>query len=1185
MGNNLKTYAYSVNLRSGLKTVQQALDRLTFELRGEPVVTKDVIITVGRGVYPGFSLERGTLMPFLGTGHQVVIRAGGSYFPIIDGAHSPRGVHIGADIDSANPNLEIRGLRFQKFSVGVRYTNNSHNPIVRDCIVSNNKNVGILVEQCSNTILSNNVVINGDFGIVTRLCKNIALLHNTVLMNGETGQGEAAVWAQLANDYGGGQTDTGQLHILGNIFWNMTKNPTLVFFKEDLEEGRVISNFNDFVRTGDTLIAIEKKNSLPNVPRDPYKVFGLKAWKSLGFLNPNKSPLDGKSISQDPKFLQVLKGRGKTNGLYIDLSLLPISPVLGIVPSFHFSPPLAAAWLPTYVDAVEILGKDILGNARLTDGTAAGANEKRSNSGYFGQDIFLTPRNLNPNKDCDADPLRDLIYKRLDLWFPQLRVGFFSSHEREYYLYSQKHCRHLGECAVTEFRLPARIITDRPVKLSVAGENIKDPRYIDIRGDMAILYHFDLDIQDGTEEFEIQCWIRRWNATTLAFFYLPVHYRFKINEGRTRYLIPPDYESSGPVVITDDASSMPDNEVLSHREFTVKWDDEEQRAEILLLNNTNKLVNGQFDKELGDTISTPYAWSASGAFIKDGMFFSGFNSVMGDKVCKVEPTGYLGQIVPMTSGNFSLSWHSIATDVGAFAPVTVGNTGLFYQVTLYDASYDPLGVVFSGAFSTTGEWTRNYITFGKEDPNIDQTARVGYDLINRGNHPGVPEVCAYADVSFHNSTEVELGQSRDLWIDAIQYEETPRPTMYHRKVRFHELTVEYETSDSEQFIDTRQALAPVRNKMSQGFLYIPEIPAAMYGGPQEAIVTTLYEKRWADGRKQVLPWARLTGKDKLRHKQIFNTVPEPPKPRIELSNTTFFPFEIAVIPDTIIARQGDRNGVGLEITCFNDNGNPYSLGKVYTKIKEPLGRFPGWLHKRFLGANEQMGSEIFTLLDSAGSLQILWVPPDGRSVMYVGSAPNRPLGGSDDALSFIETNYRVNDDFHGNVIVLDNHLQPMPTRATQANRNIYKPSYEKNKAIVTVKYPITPGSVRVQVDGDLLTETFVDSPNSDQFYVNYVDSLVILRGRPEKVDVEYLPTYACVNPGDPYNILFYHDQVFGNYTGPITVGYDAQIDLDISVAHPAPKSAADTAQKKITLIAQNHLVASNRHVNPLSAEY
>ncbi|MHA2062791.1 MAG: NosD domain-containing protein [Candidatus Thorarchaeota archaeon] len=1139
-------------------------------------IDSDIVINVNSGIYPGFKIPRSSLLPLLGTGRQLIIRSNGNFFPVVDGGFSPTGVHVGADVESANPNVVLQGLRMQNFSVGIRATNNSHNITVKRCIVSNNTNAGILVEQCTNTQLINNVVTNGDYGIVTRLCKNIALIHNTVLLNGTVGSSEAAIWAQLANNYGGGTTDTGKLYMLGNVAWNMAGN-TLILFQEDLEEQAVVSNFNDWVRSGDNLIGIEKKGYVPTTPRKRRPVVTLKEWKSQGITsNPDSSPLDSKSISQDPKFLQPIRGRNKKNGVYVDLSLMPVSPVLGIVPSFYFNTTAANTWLPSYVDPSD-LSTDILNNARLTAGTAAGANEKRSNSGYFGQDIFINPRDLNPRKDCDVDPLRDLIFKSLDLWFPKLTPGFFSSHEREYYLYARKNCRRLGECAVTSFRLPARVVPDRPVKVSVAGENIEDPRYIDIRGDVVLLYHFDLDIQDRTEEFELQCWIRKWDNTTDGFTYFPTHYRFKIYEGTTRYLIPPDYVSKGPVVITDDTSAPTDAEELSNREFRVQWDKEEQRAEVLFANHTNGLLNPQFGQVYGAGEATPYGWAATNSTVFTGAFFGTHRPVMGDNMCKVSASGSISQIVPITSGNYAFSWHAMATSGNSSVNLPNGTGDFLYEVRFYDADYDDTAYYVSGSYRTQEEWIRPYITFGGPDPNENKTVVINHPLSGVANHSFVPEIAAFADLRLINPG------NDTLWVDATQFEQETKPTPYHQLPSLVDSTIEYETSDSEEFTDYRQSLSPIRNIFSQGFLYIPEIPAAMYGGPRIDLITTLYDYKWQDGRTRILPWARLTGKDKLRHKSVFNTVPEPPKPRIEVSHPTYVPFDIRVIPDEIVARQGNKNGVGLQAHCVNEEGNPFSLGNFFARLTEPQGRFPGWLHKKFFGAKEQLGFEVITQLDSAGAAQMLWVPPDEKTVMFVGDAPKRPRGGiEEDAISSVEVNYRAHIDFHGNVIVLDGNYNPLPTTDTSTNTNVYKPSYSQNRSIVRLKYPPTPGTVRVILGGKFLTETFVDTPDSDQFFVDHGGSQIILRGRVDAVTVEYRPSYVFINTSNPYRIQFYHDQVFGTYTGPVVIGYDAVLTLTMYVGFPTTSEFTTTS---VPLIAQNYLTSQERHINSLSAEY
>ncbi len=292
--------------------------------------------------------------------------------------------------------------------------------------------------------------------------------------------------------------------------------------------------------------------------------------------------------------------------------------------------------------------------------------------------------------------------------------------------------------------------------------------------------------------------------------------------------------------------------------------------------------------------------------------------------------------------------------------------------------------------------------------------------------------------------------------------------------------------------------------------------------------------------------------------------------------------DATVVINEIIARQNDKAGEGVHITCLNENGNPFALGNYFLRIKEPLGRFPGWLHKKHFGAKEVLGSEVLGKLDSGGSTHLLWIPPDGRSVGYVGNVPKRPQGATGDVVSSVEVNYRINFDYHGNVIALDDEFNPLTSVSASPNKNTYRPRFVKDLSIVDLKYPPEPGSVVVNIDGKYLTETIIDSPNTDQFFVDHTSSQILLRGRPATAIVEYRPQYVFVNTANPYRIQFYHDQVFGDYTGPLTIGYDALIDLDVHIGFP---NTEDFLTKRIALVAQNYLTSRDRHINLLSAEY
>jgi hypothetical protein len=904
-------------------------------------------------------------------------------------------------------------------------------------------------------------------------------------------------------------------------------------------------------------------------------VKSLAEWKGLNILgNPDGSILDNRSISQDPKFVQTVKSKTKQNGLYIDLTVLSVSPVLGLVPSFYSDTAAAVMWLPTFVDSA-ILSKDILKNDRMRVGTAAGCNDKRSNAGYFGQDVFVTPRDLLASKSCDSDPIKDLIYKKLDLWAPSIAKGYFNSNEREYYLYAKKVCRYIGECAVSFFELPGVVVDTRPIKIVVSGKHIADPRYIDIRGNKLVLYHYDLDIQDGTEEIEIEASIRKWEDE--GFYYSPAIYRFKINEGTTRFFLPPDYVSDGPVVITDDRSTGTDLDELSHREFKLVWDPDEQRTEIIFANYTNLLVNSQFDKFFGTEYVRPYGWQAEHAKVFQGDIAK-YPALIGDYVCEINPYGHIAQMVSINQDNHSLSWYTKLIGAAPNNNPNVAGTTFSgqYSLALYDHYYNSLGLTLSGEWllNKGADWVRNYVTIGS-GLHPSKVPVVRYTNNYLGTLTNIPEESTYALVKFYNPQP-----DVNILVTATQYEKTSRPSLYHRRFRFSELTIEYETSKEANFIDVRQIISPVRNTFSQGFIHIPELPAGIYDGPINNIVTTLNEVRWPYGRMYVMPWARLTGKDKLRHKVIFNSVPEKHKQIIQPAHVTHWPNEIKVLPTTIVARQGDKQGVGFQVSCVATDGNPYALGRFIISVNEPMSRFPGWLVKKFYGLNEQLTQLVAGKFENAGNTALFWIPPDDLSIGHLGFVPSKKAMNSRQITS-VELNYRADPATHGNAIILDQNGNRLNTIGYPVTTE-YRPTYSQNFSSITLNYPPVPGTVRVLFGGIYLTETQLSSPNSDQFFVDYQSARILLKGRVDSVVVEYVPSYVFVNSANPYRLQFYHDELFGSYTGSLTIGYDALVDLTIAVFYP---DNTTSISKKITITAQNHLISNYRYLNQSSLEY
>lgn len=1149
------TYNYSITSDGPVTSIQEAINKINSELITSPEITSDIVINVGDGAYPGFSIPNGMLFPLLNSVYKLKIQSAGKFFPILDFNLGSQDQSAGIDIGSGNPNIVIEGLRIQYFPVGIRAGLNSHFLTVKKCIISNNRNVGILASELDEFQAIQNIVLNGDYGIVAHLCKNIAVLFNTVFQNGaiasQKGKSISAVWLELALDYGAGTTDTGQAHLIGNILWNLCGS-CLTLFHDDVERSAIISNYNDIVSTeNQKYIVLEDRTFYRGSGSRPrLQISNLNSWKNTGH--------DLDSISADPKFISPIRIRSDRNGYSLDLNLLPVSPVLGKAPSFHVDSSSAATWLPSYVDTQD-LSKDILGNNRLFSNTALGANEKPSAVGFYGQDILSNPLDLNLLKNCEVDPLIDIVSNNLDIWFPSIAPGYFYSNEREYYLYSQKECKTLGQLATTIFRLPSRVAIHLPMTLKINGKESKD---FDIFYDDLYVQHKDSEVITLEEEIDFQCWISKWNNN--GFSYQKATYIFKFSQGKTKYYLNKEFKPGGPVVITDDSSALTDKDYIANREFTLKFDELEQKTELIFANNTNQIFNGQFDYAVD---SAPYMWGSSGSSVIEPP--NPIFPVAGTNVCSIAQSGYIKQLVKYTTGASTLSFH-LATE---------GQTVFNYNFHCYDAYNEDLGFVITGSIIPSNNWERHAIIFGTSG---DLKPHLISSTIKSNKYYYIPEETEYIDIKFSNTAnELTLNP---VYIDAVQYEFGPRASTYHRKPFLNELTVEYEIGEG-NFIDKRQAMAPIRNYMTDGFLYIEDIPAKIYGGPEDNSITTLHEWRWQEGRKNIIPWSRTKGKDKLlyRPNSLFNTSPIPKQEMILPVSVIKEINEIDIIPSTPIIRQGDSNGIAITINANDSVNNPLALATYKAHITDNNLNYPGLLFKSFFGMKEQLGISVYGTLDNAGISNFIWIPPDRESSLIVTKIP-KPIGTSslNDRLCFIKTKYPVSLDNNGNVIILDSEGTRIETSGDYINiTKVLVRAGEYSK--VNLDYPITFGSVSVVINNQRLVETVVSTPESDQFYVDYENGLIIVKSKEKIIEVQYKPYYIIINKGDPYWLGVYFDKVFSNYVigDSITIGYDYTIPLSITITNPATSTPKTQV---FELIAQNCLLSENQVINSIALE-
>lgn len=1145
------TYNYSVTSDGPTYTVQEALNKIASELTEG--IEQDIIVNVGDGVYPGFAIPDNLLSSLSGGVHRLVIKSAGKFFPIIDFNRSTD-ANVGIDIGSNNPNVTISGFRIQFFPVGVRASLNSHYPIVKNCVVSNNRNVGILIEQCNQAQVIQNTVVNGDYGIVTRLCKSAAIVHNTVFQNGsiatQKGKSESSLWASLAMDYGGGLSDSGTLHIIGNILWNVSGRAITLFYDDIERSGAIVSNYNDIVQ-GDSaeLISIEDRRFYRGAgSRNRRTISSLSSWKTLGF--------DANSISMDPKFIAPIRIRSDRNGYAIDLNLLTVSPVLGVVPSFFVNAAATATWLPSYLDTADI-SKDIIGQPRVQSGTAIGTNDKATNFGFYGQDIFTDPLDVNITKNCSVDPINDIINYKLDLWFPKLQKGYFYSNEREYYLYARKRCSYLSELAVIKFRLPSRVASAMDHAVSIKGEEISS---YDIVSDDLYLYSTTDKILNLNEEVTIDYYSSLWSNG--GFSYQNTTAIFKIKDGEIRYFLPDEYTEGSPIVITDDMTAPTDSDYTTNREYSVVLDPVEQKNEIVFANDSNKLLNSQFDYS-ADTL--PMFWESTGAYVVPGE--TPYYTVAGSNYCRIDTSGYISQVVPYEQPHV-FSIHSRS------------NSGsLTWSVRAYNHMRYDIGYVTGGDINLTSDWNRYHCVLGLTGQTISgyipdkpyPTANVGFIYI--------PEETRYLDLRIEST-------GQPVYVDAIQYEEGQYPTLYHRKCLLDELTVEYETTGDSHYIDSKQAISPIRNYSTDGFLYIPEIPAAVYAGPYTPSITTLHEYKWPQGRIAILPWARTKGKDKLSYRpnKRFNTLPML-KPEIITPVLKSQSIDlIDVSPSEIVCRQDDINGVGFSIKATDELGNPFSLARTVCSISDPYKNFPGYLFKRTYGLKEQLQQTIYSNLDNAGILNLIWIPPAKEDGALVTVVP-KPISISNNTsrLCYFRTRYPVSLTNYGNISIFDTNGTKLPTKSLEYITANYIASANNDVSQIKLEYPISYGSVNVTVDGVLYSESSTSQIETGQYFVNYEDATITVKGRVAIVNVSYLPQYVFVSQSDPYKILVYYDHVFGSLEqgDTIFVDYDYSVALTVSVEDTTVRQYVS---KTFELISQNSMLSDTTAVNSMGAE-
>jgi len=1182
--------AYYVGANQPYATVNQAINTIWTALtNGDYVLPPSTapdggninIIIKGSGKFPGFRLPDNMTQPLRTAGRYLVIKRqeyteNGTLIndslpvitPYADGASELplEDRIIGIDIGSNNPNVKIIGLRVQGFIIGISASFNCHGLYLDRNFITNCLNTQVYLHDLEGAYLTNNLIVGGEYGVVAVHVRKLRFYHNTIFLDGLTalsGSTKAGIILQGERFYGLADNNS-VIYCLGNLVYTIGC-PAAIFYDEDLKNNRLASDYNNFY-SQTAVVQLRQDNA--TLPQDTDQIIkknytSLTHWKDAGPLASSNLKVDQHSISVHPVFIQNISLLSNTSSSVINLGSIDNSPLLQQVPAWYHTED--SFYIPTDFNS-QTIATDSLLNTRQQPLTAIGANDKQSINGFFGQDIFTSPLQIDPSKKCDLDPLQVISAQELAMSYPAINAGYFWSHERPFYLYGKKGAVNLGYLARTTFNLPGTIDLSKPVTIMVRGKEIPDEGW-DVVGKQLTLYHKDYGVTSYEDEIMITCSIKQWYDA--GFTSESAYYVFKIKDGKTRFTLPSEYQPGAPVVITDDRIAFTNPNDIVRREFFVDFDSELNETQIRFGGNDNLFENSDFT--YSQSGKTPKYWiSKIQPAIGQQSVFMLWNqySYYGDKAVGIRmnnsPGYIISQQIPVhNDDSLCLSWHATIPDdlTGVTGKPITQATG-YYIITQFDNYDEELPAKISGQFVMTASgYQRYYVPLGASDQTLNLS------LQGARSAPLVHLATGALEMA-ENITKLELTISGANYsgsmntgaffiLDAMQAEYAIQPSYYHPKPSFSHMTVEFETSPSGVFVDHRMNITPVFNENPNGFLYIADMPATLWGGPSDPEVTTLHEYRWPHGRINLLPWARLFGKDKLHQKVIPSDILSEPLDIIAPYISSREAAEASMTPAIMRVTQGSATPEGFSIQTIDTLGNPYALRNYKLIAFESHNNFPGWLSKRYLGAKEQLGSTIYGSLNSNGSLHGFYIPPDSSLVRFVGLAPKSlpvasVLSGNVDTISYIKTPYNVSLENNGNITVIGQSGRFHATRSDNYLSGLYEPERDGGKTFITLEYPPVFGSVQVVSDNTKYFESQGD-PQSFEFRVNYPFGQVEFSpGLPLDIEfiIKYQPKYAYPDPQEKNVIIFHHNKVFNDYSGPIQVDYDAELSLELEVADP-----------------------------------
>lgn len=1114
---------YNVGPNQEFKSIQQAINAIVASLGPNPnFLTENIVIDVWEGVYGGFTIParsiRGT------ANYNLTIKAKATAKVKLSGAiSSPNAGHghpyVGIGIGDSNPYIKIEGLEVERFHKGIVLGGGCHNAKLFKNLVHRSTNVGIWVYRSDRCQLSNNTILDFDYGLVTTEVNDIAIIHNDIV-NKTNVVGSASPSNQynvILNSRATNSTDPNGTIVLYNN--NIVANGGCLFGYESRALGRLRSNNNNIYNPSGVVGRNTSPNSLINTVQD------LSQWQSI-------SQNDANSISVPvPYYIPSQQGNAQYTAIALEnyalfeglgrgLGDLATSNVAG-----QASVLIPHGVVPNYGDTSE-LGETIQTNffygstpgmtvIARPNPPSIGAYDANPDPGAFGASIVgavgvpgsgIEDTNCLSNGYSGNLVLEEKYSQSVDCITPSLVPGFFHIRDAQYYLYSDKVGYFLKDITYTDILL-SQELHDKPssgtegIKVYIDDDEIPKSSY-EIMSNRLRLRHRGLDIDDLNKRIQIVGTAYKWSDDSNGFDYITIRQDTRLIDGSQRYFLEEAPTRGAPIIITDDMVSYSDSPDMLGIEFTLQVDPDSGMTEVIFNKPKNLIQNSQFDYQLnglpsnwgvniltGASILNRYVTSddALQNVVSYGRFTGGsvdatlsgaFDEFVQYSTGLSYTTGSLGSynLYPVLGNNliylsgrsdidpgirqrvkvdpekpYWLSFYAAATKEPGNAGLSISDQ-VKLQYSFYDIEGTALDVLTGDTWTgqkyldttseydcVTGQWTRHAIAFSNtNDRVLNKQEPSGVTALNSmiENPIPIPERAYYMDVALHALTGICL--------DCIQITKGYELERYSRNYLGNELTIEYDTGLSELYEAKDMTLTPIRNRNASGFMYIGAVPARQFDENAGFDTTTLTDWGWATGRVEYLPWARVSGKNKLVRRGVFGETTIYDNEDILIAPEIAYPERVQIVPRVPIAKVCQRSseryqsastgsnfspGVGgteFTVIVTDNNGNPYAFEWIEAEILDdtnsPLGQSdPGLLGEKQLGYYTQYNTRLVTRLDSAGAATLKWIPPAAETIEREIRNPITEIkedNANGSTKYYIdEFNYRINEASHGNVYV------------------------------------------------------------------------------------------------------------------------------------------------------------------------